>query len=515
MIYLNNKPDNIESVYLRNLETLFDLADILEHENNFQRILALISQHAAIYFRSDYAIIMMINPRTHKTIKTIYYEGDKEKKCDNHVLHPIVSGWVIKNNCPFSTENIRTDSRFRKNIFKNTCYRSVLCVPLRSEAIIIGTIFLARESNETYNEDDIDFLNKFATLTSPFIRNIPKIHRYFDHHNSEDILIQKYEKFGLIGRSKKFKEMLSAIEIAAQSDIRVLLEGQSGTGKELIAKAIHKLSKRKDQKFIVSDCGTIPLNLMESELFGHVKGAFTGAVSERKGMIQEADHGTLFLDELSNLPLSLQAKLLRFLQEGEVKPLGSNEIISVDVRIICANSCPLTKLVEQKKFREDLFYRIYVYPIFVPSLNDRKEDIPILANYFVEKFVKQQNTKKKYLHEEIIDFLFLHRWAGNIRELENFIERLVTLAPVDLKTIDREILPVEYKRELKNLKPEIGNLHSESTLAESVARYESNLIRESLLENNWNQSKAARALNISEQTIRYKMQRLGIVNPNN
>jgi len=504
---------NLNSDYVNKVENLLDFAGILENESDYQNILKLVSQKAAIYFQSDFAIIMMINPQTHQTVKTIYSEGDGGKKDKNHVVHTNISGWVIKNNCPLLSENIKKDGRFRKNLLKNTSYYSVLCAPLRAEAVIIGTLFLARESKKTYKEDDLNFLNKFSSIISPFLRNVQKINQYFDRQISENTLIQKYETLGLIGKCPKFVEMLKTIEIASQSDIRVLLEGRSGTGKELIAKAIHKLSNRSQQKFIAFDCGTIPANLMESELFGHVKGAYTGAVSDRKGLIQEADGGTLFLDEISNLTLDLQAKLLRILQEHEIRPLGNNQTVSVDVRIICANSNSLIKLVQHNKFREDLFYRIYVYPIFVPSLSNRKDDIPLLANHFVERFSKDQNKKIKYLHEEIIDFLKIHQWSGNIRELENFIERLIVLAPPDLEIIDHQILPAEYKKEWKKVKSSLSPQDLSSSLAENVADYESSLIRKALLDNNWNQSQAARALEISEKTIRYKMEKLGIVNP--
>jgi Nif-specific regulatory protein len=499
---------------MNKIESLLELAGILENESEYQKVLQLVSQKAAIYFQSDFAIIMMINPQTHQTVKTIFSEENKGARDKNHVVHTNVSGWVIKYNRSLLSENIKRDGRFRKNLLKNTSYNSVLCAPLRAESVVIGTLILARESKKTYHEDDLKFLNKYSSIISPFLRNVQKINQYFDRQVSENTLIQKYETLGLIGKCQKFVEMLKAIEIATQSDIRVLLEGGSGTGKELISKAIHKLSSRSQKKFIAFDCGTVPANQMESELFGHVKGAYTGAISDRKGLIQEADGGTLFLDEISNLTLDLQTKFLRILQEGEIRSLGSNQTISVDVRIICANSNSLIKLVQQNKFREDLFYRIYVYPIFVPSLSDRREDIPLLANHFVEKFTHEQNKKMKNLHEDIIDFLLIHHWAGNIRELENFIERLIAVAPPEIDIIDYQILPLEYKKEWKKVKSSLATTSIESSLSESVADYESKLIRKALLDNGWNQSRAARALKISEKTIRYKMEKLGIVKAN-
>jgi len=217
------------------------------------------------------------------------------------------------------------------------------------------------------------------------------------------------------------------------------------------------------------------------------------------------------MDEISNLHMDMQAKLLRLLQEGEIRPLGSNEIRKVDVRIISASSSSLAELVRNNKFREDLFYRLHVFPIEVPSLDDRREDIPLLANHFLEKFAREQNKLIESFHEEIMDFLRQRHWSGNIRELENLVERFVTLTPRNVKSIDPTILPAEYRKEW-DLLHGTGSLNSANKpLDESIMELEEQLIRRSLAEHRWNQSRAARSLSISEQTIRYKMGKLGIV----
>lgn len=280
-----------------------------------------------------------------------------------------------------------------------------------------------------------------------------------------------------------------------------------------MAKAIHYSSPRAQNKFIAIDCGAIPTNLIESELFGHVKGAFTGATAARKGLLEEANNGTLFMDEIANLSLELQAKLLRVLQEGEIRPVGCNVIRKVDVRIISASSAPLTVLVERKHFREDLFYRLNVYPIYIPSLDELRDDIPLLLTHFLKKFATQQQKQAEFFHEEIVEFTCHHKWSGNIRELENFVERMVALTPQEMMTIEEKILPPEFKKEFHRKITSKEEFEIGKSLEELLTEYEEKLVRQALITNDWNQSKAARALRVSEQTIRYKMGKLGIVKP--
>ncbi len=496
------------------IKSLIELASILEQQSEFEEVLRLVTQKASSLMNAEDVLIMMINPQTRQTVKTVFKEGGEAQHHRYQFIHINISGWVINNNCPFLTENIHKDPRFRKNLFKDIPIKSSMCAPLRAEGVVIGTLLLLNKSHGyIFNESDLSYLEDFATVVSPHLRNIQKIQEYFISRLSKETLLKKYESFGLLGKSKKFIDLLQAVESASRCEVRVLLEGQSGTGKELIAKAIHQCSSRVQQKFIAIDCGAIPANLIESELFGHVKGAFTGATISRKGLLEEANGGTLFMDEIANLPLELQAKLLRVLQEGEIRPLGSNVTRKVNVRIISASSNPLAKLVERQKFREDLFYRLNVYPISIPSLDDRRDDIPLLANNFLKKFAAQQKKQAEIFHEEVLDFMQQHQWCGNIRELENFVERMVTLALPETQIIEARILPPEFKKELKKLRKIKDEVEIGKSLTESLAEYEAKLIRQTLMDNDWNQSKAARTLKISEQTIRYKMGKLGIVKP--
>jgi transcriptional regulator with PAS, ATPase and Fis domain len=296
--------------------------------------------------------------------------------------------------------------------------------------------------------------------------------------------------------------LLKTVDSAARCDVRVLLEGESGTGKELIARAIHHLSNRKKCPFVAVDCAAIPENLMESELFGHTKGAFTGATRDNKGLFLEANQGTLLLDEITNLPIELQGKLLRVLQENEIRPVGSHQTIKVDVRIISASSVPLSKLVTMDKFREELFYRLHVYPIPIPSLDQRQDDIPMLVDHFLTKFSKQQQKPLESIDASLLNFILHRRWKGNIRELENFMERLVTIADADTTVIESSILPKEFYREYDHIKQKLSANDPDSSLPERIQSFEKDLIRQALVENKWNQSQAARFLKISEGTIR-------------
>jgi transcriptional regulator with GAF, ATPase, and Fis domain len=496
---------------INKLYSILDLASILDQQSDFQEIIRLVAQKAAVIIPCETAIIMMLNPQTRETVKTMYATGKKHAERKYHFAHTNISGLVIDNNGSFLTSDLRNDPRFRKNVFKDTSIKSALCIPIRTEATIIGTLLLLNENQDyVFSEDDLVILEKFAAVVSPFLRDVQKIKQLFITGLPKQTLLKKYEAFGLLGKSKMFIELLQTIEAAARTTVKILLEGESGTGKELIAKSIHKLSSRSQNKFLAIDCGAIPMNLIESELFGHVKGAFTDATKDRKGLLEEAHGGTLFMDEITNLPLEMQAKLLRVLQENEIRPLGSNQTRKIDVRIITASSVSLRQLVDQQKFREDLFYRLNVYPVAVPSLDQRREDIPLLATHFLKKFSLEQNKQLDSFQGELLDFIKQHKWQGNIRELANFVERMVTLAPADQKILDIAVLPTEFRDEWQKVKKVHKTDKTSQSLVKSLADYEEKLIRDALADSDWNQSQAARKLRISEHSIRYKMEKLGI-----
>ena len=490
-------------------ESLFELATVLGRQNEFNEILRIVSTKASTLVDADVATIMMLNPHTQDTIKTIYKDGNETNDKHEKLVRTNVIGLMLKDKQPFFSANLGKDQRFRKDLFKATTIKSVIAVPLLCEDTIFGCLLVMHKTSE-FEKSAFDVLEKLAAISAPFLRNTQKIREYFYSQLPASSLRAKYEAFGLLGKSERFLELLQAIEAAARCDVRVLLEGQSGTGKELIATAIHKLSARAGAPFVAIDCGALPDNLIESELFGYVKGAFTGATRDRIGLIEAANHGTLFMDEISNLPFDMQSKLLRVVQEGEVRAIGSNRARKVDVRIITAASVSLREQVENKTFREDVFYRLFVYPINVPTLNERQDDIVLLANRFLTKFVRQQAKPAEAFDLVMLDYLRQRKWPGNIRELENFVERLVTLATPEMTIISSEILPAEFQQEFKDLKSYSETNTIQNSLQDNLTNFEIQLIRQTLIENNWNQRKTARLLKISEGTLRYKMEKLGI-----
>jgi len=306
----------------------------------------------------------------------------------------------------------------------------------------------------------------------------------------------------IIGKSKAMQEVFYIMEMVAESNSNVLITGESGTGKELVARAIHKKSLRNTKPFVIVDCTTIPENLLESELFGHEKGAFTGAVERKVGLFEIANEGTVFLDEIGELPMSLQKKLLRFLQEREIQRIGSNARIKVDVRVISATNRDLEKLVNEGIFREDLYWRLNVVRINLPTLRERKEDIPLLVNHFLNKYAKENNKQIPQLEPEVMDALINYEWSGNVRELANVIERAIVLSPsgiISMKHLPRRIIEKTGWK-----------LYKESSL--NLLEVEKSLILKALNSTGWNQTKAALILGISRKQLRTKMKHHGLLN---
>lgn len=318
-------------------------------------------------------------------------------------------------------------------------------------------------------------------------------------------LDQKYGFESIIGRSKALLTVLEMASRVAQRDSTVLIRGETGTGKELLAKAIHQNSRRKERPFVTINCGAIPKDLLESELFGHVKGSFTGAFAPKKGKVEMADGGTLFLDEIGELPLELQVKLLRLIQQGEVDKVGATSPAAVDVRIIAATHRNLQNLIEDGAFREDLFYRLAVIPLELPPLRERLEDIPELVQHLFRKAKQKHDLPHLRLPPELISHFCRYRWPGNVRELENVVERLVVLAVGD--EIALADLPEFLSRPGAGAE-ELGiDLPPQGISLEAV---EKELIEKALKKFDWNQTKAASFLDVSRRTLIYRMEKHGI-----
>ena len=343
--------------------------------------------------------------------------------------------------------------------------------------------------------------------------------RQLEQENTElkRALRQRYSFPNIVGKSDRMLKILDLVGQVAASRATILITGETGTGKELIANAIHAHSARADHPFVPVHSGSVPPDLLESALFGHVKGAYTGAISSRKGYFETANRGTIFFDEIGTISLETQTKLLRVIQEREFMPLGSTETVRVDVRIVAATNADLKKLVEEGRFREDLYYRLNVINLALPPLRERKEDIPALVDHFFtkycrenEKLLDENNRSRLFFEPDAMQILMDHTWPGNVRELENVVERAVVLAaqpPVSADVLPEHLLEA---RGLRIRRDASGKLASDASLFEIVADFERRKIIEQLETSDWSQTAAAEALRIPLSTLNQKIKRLNI-----
>jgi formate hydrogenlyase transcriptional activator len=348
--------------------------------------------------------------------------------------------------------------------------KTVCNIPLVSRGRALGILRVGRTAERPYDADEIDFLRLVGGQIAIAIENalaFEEITRLKDKLTEEKLYLEEefrsemgFEQ--IIGSSPALRHVLQLVETVAPSDSTVLLLGETGTGKELIARAIHERSRRKERTFVKLNCAAIPTGLLESELFGHEKGAFTGAISQRVGRMELADQGTLFLDEVGDIPAEIQPKLLRVLQEREFERLGSTHTRKVNVRIVAATNRDLEKMVADREFRNDLYYRLNVFPIRIPPLRDRREDIPLLVGYFVQKCAKQMQKRIEAVPVSVMKGLTAWDWPGNIRELENFVERAVILTRG--KSLDAPL------GELRKSKKDEPVLASSSRSEDDIAR---------------------------------------------
>jgi len=367
--------------------------------------------------------------------------------------------------------------------------------------IMITALDTAKAALEAMN------LGAYHYITKPF--DVHEIKSIVKKALSERLVC--YTTPQIIGKSKKIKEVLSIVKRISQSEAPVLILGESGTGKELIARAIHFQSPRKYKPFIVMNCAAIPDNLIESELFGYEKGAFTDAKRRRLGRFELADGGTLFMDEIADLSPSTQAKMLRFLQFQEFMRVGGSKTIKINVRFIAATNKDLSKVVQEGKFREDLYYRINVIPIYIPPLRERKEDIPLLVNHFIKRFSQKERKEIKGISEEALNYFVRYDWPGNVRELENMVERIMAFSTSDF--ITEEDLPEELKltKPWKSVPSRLKD--NKMSLLQAEKELERALIMDALKKANFVQTQAAQILGISRRILKYKMDKLNIKLP--
>jgi len=423
-----------------------------------------------------------------------------------------IIGEVIRSGKPVEVAKISAEPRFlnrtKARQGKEEREMSFICVPIKKGRQIVGALSVDKPYHPDYVlKEGCKLLAVVATMIAQHVVNLENIRAEQERLEDEnkrlrDELERKYSFTSIIGNSNKMREVFQMISRVCRSNATVILRGESGTGKELVANAIHYNSDRADRPFVKVNCAAIPENLLESELFGHEKGAFTGAVRQALGKFEVAHKGTLFLDEIGSMNLDAQAKLLRVLQEREFERVGSHRTIKVDVRVIAATNKNLEAAVEEGTFREDLYYRLCVFPVYLPPLRERRTDVSLLSEYFLEKYAGENKKRIKRLSTPAIDMLMRYHWPGNVRELENCMERAVLMC--DGGVIHGYHLPPTLQTGEQS-----GTLPTR-TLEEAVAALEQEMIIDALKHTRGNAMQAAELLGTTVRKFSYKAHKYGV-----
>jgi Nif-specific regulatory protein len=489
-------------------ETLIEINALINSEYyDGKELLKTIIESATRLMEAEASSLLLVNPENNK----LYFEislGTKGPEVQRFSLNmgEGIAGWVAANNRSLIVNDVESDSRFFADISKKINFptKSILAVPMRVKDRCVGVIEIINKlDGGNFTEEDLEWLEIFATQAAIAIQNS----RSFQKVQEEVTLLQDeiqsdkgYHTF--VGDSEAIKDKLDIAMRAARTDSSVLLLGESGVGKELFAEQIHLHSPRNNNPLIRVNCAALPENLLESELFGHVKGAFTGASSDRRGRFELADGGTIFLDEIGDLPLNLQVKLLRVIQHRVFERVGGTEPIKVDVRIIAATNREIEREVESGRFRADLYYRLNVLPIYIPPLRERREDIPLLADFFLKRFNREIKKQITGFAPEAVEVLLSYSWPGNVRELENAIERAVVITQSDVIAPDLFVLDKISER--------AEDAYSGRSLKDAVTIFKKHYIRQTLDMNRWNQTKTARLLGIQRTYLSRLIKELSI-----
>ncbi len=500
MLKFDIDPDKFQKLIEINTLINSDYSDVKE-------LLRSIIESATALMEGEASSLLLLNPENNK----LYFEialGAKGPQVKQFSLNmgEGIAGWVAQNNRSLIVNDVDRDSRFFGDISKKIGFPTdaILAVPMRVKDRCVGVIeIINKVDGGKFNEEDLQWLEVFATQAAIAVQNA----RSFQKVRDEVYLLQDeiqadrgYHTF--IGASKTIKEKLEIARRAAGTDSSVLLLGESGVGKELFAEQIHLHSPRSNMPLVRVNCAALPENLLESELFGHVKGAFTGAVGDRRGRFELADGGTIFLDEIGDLPLNLQVKLLRVIQHKTFEPVGGSEPRKVDVRIIAATNKDIEAEVASGRFRADLYYRLNVLPIYIPPLRERKEDIPLLAEHFLKKSRREVKKQLEGFSPEAMEALLSYSWPGNVRELENAVERAAVITREELIGSDSLVLHAPGERRAEE--------YDGQSLKDAINLFKRHFVRQSLLNNQWNQTRAARQLGIQRTYLSRLIRELDI-----
>lgn len=453
--------------------------------------------------------------------------SDKMKELSTSVIKD-----VIYKGGPILTHDAKTDPRFGEaaSVIMHQI-TSIICVPMLISEEVIGALYVdSRKDRQKFTEDNLDFISIFAQMAAlavDYAFGYKELNEERERLQSE--LHSKYDFSEIIGKSTKMQNIFRLMRRVINSDISVLLEGESGTGKELVARALHYNGSRKNKPFVAQFCGNLAESLLESELFGHKKGSFTGAIADKKGLFEIADGGTFFLDEIADISPTIQTKLLRVLQEGEIRRVGDTESRKVNVRIVSATNKSLKGEVEAGKFREDLFYRLNVITIILPPLREREGDVPILARHFLKKYCEKNNIPPKQLTPLALQALNNYEWPGNVRELENTIERAIILSESDHIDINDLLIPIGNLSEVAKAIPDLEEVEIDSEFDKTESAddaekqsddfefmtkedSEKQLVLRTLDKLKWNKKKTAEVLGVSPRWLHYKLNEWNLQN---
>lgn len=489
---MENQKDNFNALFeiTRTINSILDPSVLLE------KVLEIAMTHLS----AERGFVMLADNLSESGYTVVCLKNFNSKKAsDEFAASSSVVKSVLQSGEAVLTFDALSDERFESSVsIIAQKILSIICIPLRAGERISGAVYLdSSKSRKAFTDDALKFLTVFGSLAAIAIENAQRISLLEKENVRLKNEVDVTHLFGnIIGKSEKWKKVLEIAQRVLDVDAAVLITGESGTGKEVIARAIHENGTRKGKSFVAVNSSSLPENLIESEMFGHIKGSFTGASSDKKGLVEVANGGTLFLDEIGDLPLTLQAKILRLIQEKEYRRVGDTKNRTADIRIIAATNKELKEEVKTNRFREDLFFRLNVIGIHLPPLRERKDDIPLLATYFVKRAAENYKRPIEGIHPEAMQLLLANQWQGNVREFQNLIERAVVLCRGNTLMKDDFLFDSSDQSALQKN-------------AVTLADFERQLIESTLVEMNNNRTRTAEKLGVSLRWLQYRIKEWG------
>ena len=479
-----------------NFQALYEIArtlnSILEPRGLLEKVLAIAMRHLT----AERGFVLLVDAQHEAGFSVAAMENFvSQQKSDEFAASSSIVNRVLSSGEALLTFDAQSDERFDPSAsIVAQKILSIICIPLRSGERVTGAIYLdSSKSRKAFTEDALKFLTVFGNLAAIAIENAQQFSTLRGENELLRSTIDATHQFpNIIGQSPRWKQVLEVVQRVLDVDASVLLTGESGTGKELIARAIHEQGTRKGMPFVAVNCSAIPEQLLESELFGHVKGAFTGAINDKRGLVDLAHGGTLFLDEVAELPVLLQSKILRLLQEREYRRVGDTANKVADIRVIAATNLDAQEAMENGKLREDLYFRLNVIGIHLPPLRERKDDIPILAKHFLARAAELYHRPVKGIDPDAMEMLLSNPWKGNVREFQNVIERAVVLSKGNQLTREELVFNAADQKSLQ---------HSGVTLEE----FERQIIEATLAEMKGNRTRTAERLGVSLRWLQYRL----------